>query len=153
MPKVQRSEDAERISAGSMAIKIALERFGHYISTRAWCESFAKTLPVQRIERDGHPYLERYFVGGWNPITKRPGPSIFLHHFVASDSAEQVHSHPWAWSCSLILVGGYREYRCMDSGLQTFEYREFDLNLIGATDRHRIELLERDCWTLFPAVP
>src|SRR3569833_1249508 len=83
---------------------------------RTWCERLAKALPVQHITRDGKPYLERYFAAGWSPLNKQSGPAIFLHHFVASDSATEVHSHPWGWSASLILTGGYREQRCTAHG-------------------------------------
>ena len=32
-------------------------------------------------------------------------------------------------------------------------YRPGDVNVLATTDRHRIELLEADCWTLFLAGP
>ncbi len=119
---------------------------------RAWCEGMATTLDVQHINRDGQLYLERYFAAGWNPDTKQPGPAIFLHHFVASDPSDTVHSHPWGWSSSLILVGGYRETRCVDGGAaSTRYYRAGDVNVLAAHDQHRIELLSSDCWSLFMA--
>lgn len=120
--------------------------------TRAWCEQLAAGLPCQRIDRDGRPYLVRYFAAGWNPHTKRPGPALFLHHFLASDPTDQVHSHPWGWAASVILVGGYREYHCTGSGrTEVRTYRPGDVNILEASDRHRIELLDRECWTLFLA--
>lgn len=120
--------------------------------TRLWCERLAKTLRSQRIDRDGRAYLTRYFVAGWSPHNKQAGPAVFLHHFVASDSSDHVHSHPWGWSCSLILAGGYREQRCTPDGpMQARVYHPGDLNLLGPNDRHRVDLLEADCWTLFLA--
>jgi hypothetical protein len=117
---------------------------------RAWCEAISRGLHVEQIDRDRKPYLLRYFLAGWNPVTKRPGPSAFLHHFVASDPSDTVHSHPWGWSQSLILVGGYREHRCALDGTHTVhDYGPGDVNTLRATDTHRIELLEADCWTLF----
>jgi hypothetical protein len=116
---------------------------------RGWCEGLARTLQVQRIEPRGQPYLNRYFLAGWNPWTKRPGSTVYLHHFVASDPQDEVHSHPWAWGASLILVGGYREYRCDAAGSHMREYRPGETNVVGTQDQHRVELLEADCWTLF----
>lgn len=117
--------------------------------TRAWCESLARTLPVDHILRDQRPYLERYYVAGWNPMNRRTGPALFLHHFVASDS-HQVHSHPWA-ATSLILVGGYREERCTATGVVARECRPGDVNILDPDVRHRIDLLARDCWSLLLA--
>lgn len=122
------------------------------LAARAWCQALARTLPVQHIRRDGQPYLERYFAAGWSPTNRRTGPAIFLHHFVASDAARAVHSHPWGWSASLILAGGYREERCgPDQRVIVREYRPGDLNVIEADDRHRIDLLAADCWSVFLA--
>ena len=124
-------------------------------AARIWCQALARTLTVQHIARhDGRPYLERYFAVGWSPTNRdAEGPKIFLHHFVASDDPVVVHSHPWGWSASLILVGGYREERCAPGGgaVIVSEYRPGDVNVIEADDRHRIDLLEADCWSLFLA--
>jgi hypothetical protein len=134
------------------------------LAARTWCQALARTLPVQHIGRNGQPYLERYFAAGWSPATHRrhghdrhdpqrdSAPAIFLHHFVASDAAEQVHSHPWGWSASLILAGGYREHRCAPDGTVVVrEYRPGDLNVLEADDKHRLDLLAGDCWSVFLA--
>lgn len=121
-------------------------------AARAWCQALARTLPVQHISPHGTPYLERYFAAGWSPTNKRSGPAIFLHHFVASDPDDQVHSHPWGWSASLILAGGYREERCdLDGTASVREYRPGDVNVLEADDKHRIDLLAGDCWSVFLA--
>ena len=121
------------------------------IAARTWCEALARTLQVQHIPRNDRPYLERYFAAGWSPTNRRSGPAIFLHHFVASDSND-VHSHPWGWSASLILVGGYREERCGPGGqVIVREYHPGDVNVLEANDTHRIDLLSADCWTVFLA--
>jgi hypothetical protein len=63
-----------------------------------------------------------------------------------------VHSHPWGWSASLILAGGYREERCGPSGaVFVREYQPGDVNVLEADDRHRIDLLSADCWSVFLA--
>ncbi len=121
-------------------------------AARTWCEALARTLPVQHIQSNGHPYLERYFAAGWSPMNHRAGPAIFLHHFVASDRVDAVHSHPWGWSASLILVGGYREQRCGPAGTVIVRaYGPGDVNVLEADDRHRIDLLGADCWSVFLA--
>jgi hypothetical protein len=121
-------------------------------AARTYCEALAGGLAAQRIDRDRAPYLVRYFLAGWSPSNRRPGPAVFLHHFLASDAYNGLHSHPWAWSASLILVGGYREHRCTGPrGTVVREFRPGDVNVLTATDRHRIELLEADAWTLFLA--
>jgi hypothetical protein len=117
---------------------------------RRWCVEMAARSPSQIIRPHGAPYLTRYFLAGWNPITKRPGPSVFLHHFVGSDPNDSVHSHPWAFACSYILVGGYLEYRCLEDGrAESRVYLPGSVNVLRGGDRHRIDLLERECWTLF----
>jgi hypothetical protein len=125
---------------------------------RAWCEIVASDAIVRHIESQGRPYLDRYFLAGWKPWIgdsepePRAGPALFLHHFVSSDPSGSVHSHPWFFGCSLILVGGYLEERCDLAGVKTTrEYRPGELNVLEAGTRHRIELLEADCWTLFLA--
>lgn len=123
------------------------------MAARAWCQTFARTLQVQHISPNGVPYLERYFAAGWSPTNKRaPAGAIFLHHFVASDPDDAVHSHPWGWSASLILAGGYREERCSEDGqLSVREFHPGEVNVIEADDKHRIDLLAADCWSLFLA--
>jgi hypothetical protein len=125
---------------------------GQVRHARRWCEGLARLLQVQHIRPNGTPYLDRYFAAGWNPTTKHSGPAIFLHHFLASDPNDAVHSHPWAWSVSVILVGGYREHRCRPDGPATVrEYHPGDVNLLLSDDQHRIDLLQKDCWSLFLA--
>jgi len=121
-------------------------------AARCWCQALARTLEVQHITPNGTPYLDRYFAVGWTPTRSKPGPKIFLHHFLASDPNDQVHSHPWGWSASLIMAGGYREERCDAAGQLTVkEYRPGDVNVIEADDKHRIDLLAEDCWSVFLA--
>ena len=116
---------------------------------RVWCEELTRQLRGMRIEPHGRPYLYRYFVAGWNPLTKRAGSTMYLHHFVASDPDEEVHSHPWAWGVSLILAGGYREHRCTgDAPAVVRDYHAGDVNVFTAADLHRVELLGPDCWSL-----
>lgn len=51
-----------------------------------------------------------------------------------------------------ILAGGYKEERCAEDG--TKETRDFlpgDVNVLQPEDKHRIDLIGEDCWTLFLA--
>jgi hypothetical protein len=119
-------------------------------AARAWCTELSRSLRIEAIRRGQRPYLDRYFVAGWNPYDRQRHGALFLHHFRASDEPDRVHSHPWAWALSLILSGGYTEERCDPTGQRTVHtYRPGDVNVLVPTDRHRVELLESDCWTLF----
>jgi hypothetical protein len=121
---------------------------------RQWCADLASRLPMQDIRPHDVPYLTRYFCAGWSPFHKQGSGAVFLHHFVASDPNGAVHSHPWAWGCSLILVGGYTEHRCTQAGRHSVRtYTPGDVNVLQPGDRHRIDLLGADCWTLFLAGP
>jgi hypothetical protein len=122
------------------------------VAAKAWCLGLVRSLDMDCITRDGLPYLNRYYLAGWSPRNRRSGPAVFLHHFVASDANESVHSHPWGWSASLILAGGYREERCDPNGnRQVLEYRPGDVNVLEPDDKHRIDLIGPECWTLFLA--
>ncbi|QSA98619.1 hypothetical protein [Methylococcus sp. EFPC2] len=48
---------------------------------------------------DPEPFFETYFIL----------PGVVLHHFVAPDPEQGFHVHPWKWSISIMLTGGYRE--------------------------------------------
>lgn len=123
------------------------------IAILAWCRQMARTLPSQEIRRQADaPYLTRYYAAGWNPDSRQPGAALYLHRFVSSDPLDQVHSHPWEFGLSLILVGSYREYRCTRGGRGSMrDFRPGDVNYFDPIDRHRIELLTPEVWTLFLA--
>jgi hypothetical protein len=113
------------------------------------------------IRIDGKPYLTRYY-----PLGKLPrlllDCNVFLHHFHASD--ERVyHDHPWKESVSLILWGGYEEFRCAfvrhfndDTRGSIFAetsrvHRPLSVNRLYTGTFHYVRLLneERGCWSLF----
>jgi hypothetical protein len=55
---------------------------------------------------------------------------------------------------SFILAGGYVEHRHRSDKPGKVVQRTFlpgDVNLIGADDFHRVDLLGKDCWSLFVA--
>lgn len=77
-----------------------------------------------------------------------------LHHFLRSDDDRDHHNHPFRWSISLILAGGYTEERVLPDGrVRTRRFRPGMWNVIRQNDFHRItlETAEHGCWTLFLA--
>ncbi len=98
-------------------------------------------LPAREIRGEhGEPYLERYSLCGLH------GWRAYIHRFRASDPDRGLHDHPWGWSCSLVLAGGYREIRTVSYRI----LRPGQINIIRGQDFHRI-LLDpgREAWTLF----
>lgn len=104
--------------------------------------------------RDGsrdmdNPYLERYFLATWL------GCFAYIHRFMESDHDIGVHDHPFGWSFSLILSGGYVEFRMIGIGkdgliLHRRLVRPCRINRIGPHTFHRVELVnEREAWSLF----
>ncbi len=85
------------------------------------------------------PYLTRYKVADLGPIAVR------VHQFHRGDEDPDPHNHPWKGALSLILVGGYREFR---EGKAARDLRPGSWNLITASTFHRVELLDGEAWTL-----
>jgi len=120
---------------------------------RKVCEWLAKRLPHFTIPTpDGKPYLTRYYLFG----ADRAFGNIFLHHFHSSDmdmapsGTYYLHNHPWPWSFSIILVGGYtEERRRADDTIEKRVYKEGCINTLTDKDFHRVELLGEDGWSLF----
>lgn len=96
---------------------------------------------------NGGPYLSKFRLLNLGKDRLR----IYLHRFYRSDEDLELHSHPWEWSFSIILRGGYVETR--EDGQRTYLPGSF--NFIRKDDFHRVELLnETDgAWTLFVAGP
>lgn len=136
----------------------ALERFASMHSDLRG-ESLRRLIP-RKEEGKEIPYLYRNFLAGKETEDGEPG--ILLHKFVASDKIGEIHNHPWRWSVSFILLGAYRESRSMpkrgdfiEKGeiefreIQTRDLLAGDINYIDANDFHRVELLDKEVWTLF----
>jgi hypothetical protein len=76
--------------------------------------------------------------------------SLYLHRFHQPDVDRALHSHPWAWSLSFVLAGGYVEERLIDGEVVTREIRPFTFNWFGKDAFHRVsELRGKETWTLF----
>jgi hypothetical protein len=115
-----------------------------------WLARLAAGLPIRAINGpDGEPYLERYY------LATLFGVRLYLHRFVASDPDRGLHDHPWAWSGSWVLSGGYTELRereTKDGATIVVERRlgAGAINRLSAQTRHRIVLTEGgEAWTLF----
>jgi hypothetical protein len=84
------------------------------------------------------------------------GGHVYLHHFLRSDEdVEDLHSHPWP-AHAYILAGGYVEERRVEDPASTIGYRVVGeryfrpgaVNVIAPDTFHRVDLLERDAWSL-----
>lgn len=141
---------------------------------RRLCRLLASGLGRPRVISDGpgkSPYLSRWYIlgaprmsDGSQPFDEfgdmRPGASwpswggLYLHRFHRSDADRELHNHPWRWSVSLILAGGYLEERRGTAGLvERIARLPGDFNWIGHDDFHRVDLIEEDAWTLFLVGP
>ncbi len=105
--------------------------------------------PARLITINDQPYLERYFVGRWRGVT------FYLHRYVSSDNERFLHNHPWTWSRSIVLSGGYDEEVVTDlaiesqSGCLTMDRRINWWNRIDGNHFHRIANAAPGTWTLF----
>ncbi len=104
---------------------------------------------------DGKDYLNRIAIAGdlpKEPATRRV--NFFLHHILMNDLDRHLHNHPWEWSYSIILSGGYTEERLMPGGTRRRRLRPGMINKLGPHDFHRIlELHGPETWTLFIGGP
>src|SRR4029077_13909184 len=133
----------------------------------------AVRLPPPRIicDRAGKsPYLSRYHLlgaptmpdgsppfdarGVRKPGAQTRGFGVYLHRFHRGDDELELHNHPWVWALSLVLTGGYFEERRLDDDRVVVRHvRAGHVNVIRATDFHRIELADEETWTLFVVGP
>jgi hypothetical protein len=92
-------------------------------------------------------------LGDYDPSLFQGVPHLYLHYFFRGDDDVEVHNHPWLFSVSLILTGGYVEER-WEPATKTIRTRHCypgDINVIRSSDFHRVTLKapDRGCWTLF----
>lgn len=128
-------------------------RLIHYVASR--------TADARWIHLYGKLYLERFILRGGR---EQDGGkvNIYLHRFHQPDDDRGPHCHPWEWSFSVILWGGYVETRAYCSPdfkcakLFVRELGMFSVNRIDSKTFHRVaKLLPRDgeVWTLFVTGP
>lgn len=115
-----------------------------------WFATFFPSITIP--DTTGKPYLTRYFLFG----KERKIFNIFLHYFHASDQDKSergillLHNHPWRWSLSLILAGGYsEELRQADDTVRRTEYAPGSFNYLNDQHFHRVDLLKEGGWSLF----
>ncbi|OHD22132.1 MAG: hypothetical protein A2Y38_10290 [Spirochaetes bacterium GWB1_59_5] len=99
------------------------------------------------IMRTDDPYLSRWWV------LRTPIVKVYVHKFHRSDWDEDLHNHPWAWALSLILKAGYCEERRLGNQVISRLVKPGNINLIRHSTFHRVDLLQKDCWSLFIAGP
>lgn len=88
------------------------------------------------------PYLRRWWV-----IPRNRFFNIYLHNILRSDDDRALHDHPW-WSISIILRGGYYEWRPgyeYGTQLGMMWRRPGCIRFRKATDAHRLELEIEPC--------
>jgi hypothetical protein len=110
--------------------------------------------PSFTISKDGIPYLTRFYV----LLRDWVYGNIFVHFFHRSDMDMGVnglgllHNHPFRWSVSFIIAGGYREERRDLNGVvYTRLVKPFTFNFISNDVFHRVDLLDekKGCWSIF----
>jgi hypothetical protein len=123
-------------------------------------KALAATLPARHIiGEDKTPYLSRYKLHGWMPQDQVETPcSVYLHNIHRADLDEALHSHPWLWSQTTILHGGYIEQRgsVQDGKLWLADARGYRIGEGHVMDQHavhRIMSVAPDTWTLFMVGP
>jgi hypothetical protein len=142
-------------------------------ATRSLLQWLVARIGTPRViyDRDGgSPYLSRWYLIGirrsdddrltgqladtapdhW--LARLPF-NLFLHRFHRSDDDGALHSHPWSWAVSLVLVGGYREERRVGDSVISRVVKPWSINFLRGEDYHRVDLLEEDAWSLFLVGP
>lgn len=126
-----------------------------------WLHRKLSLIAASALVRPENDYFWAHTIGG-DYLLRVKFPRVrrllhfrpMLHHFGRSDHDREHHNHPFNWSISLILVGGYTEER-VDSkgGITTKRFRPGMVNIIRRNDFHRIELTNQElgCWTFFIA--
>lgn len=110
--------------------------------------------PCRLIEINGHPYLERYFIGQVLGIT------VYLHRFVRDDDERHLHNHPWNHALSVVLCGRYTETQadstthasictCRENLIWLSQHQVRWVNYIHRNDFHQITGVKPETWTLF----
>ena len=139
---------------------------GHF---RSGCSGRSGLKTVTIYEDSGvSPYLTRHYLTPDADWWRSRLPGVFLHWFHRGDLDRELHSHPWAWSFSLILWGGYEEERVLGGGdwrrancyatlppvIERRSFAPLSMNFLRETTFHRVTLLDpRGSLTLFIAGP
>lgn len=112
------------------------------------CWKIVQTFPdrTRLIKNYGEDYLLRFYI-------KHNGllPGIYLHRFFRGDQDRELHNHPWLWSFSFILTGGYVEERLTRKGIRFKTRKPLRFNLLSGKTFHRVDLVNKQsgAWTIF----
>lgn len=134
-----------------------------------WLIQRAMRTPYSPIIKNGHLYMERFWLFNAYPDTGESGAdrkwwqfpiSIRIHHIVLPDQDRHLHDHPWN-ARTFILRGAYREAKEQDfsgmSGANPEYYVERqtgDTATLGFGEYHRIVALSSGgAWTMFVTGP
>ncbi len=120
---------------------------------KKFLEWLGSKLPKFTIPQDdGTPYLTRHYLLGKD----RERFNIYLHKFHASDSDTDpsdnellYHNHPFLYSFSIILAGGYVEFKIKDGKQSVKILNPLSFNFINKKIFHRVELISETVWTIF----
>lgn len=155
-----------------MIREIALLRAG-LPSMRDLLTLWSESMPAPKViyDREGSsPYLSRWYpighrseLGGAQTFFDQHPPAgtrehalpfnLFLHRFHRSDDDGALHSHPFEWAVSLVLVGGYSEERRRGDRVVRRDVLPWRINFIRGDTYHRVDLFEHDAWSLFLVGP
>ncbi len=97
--------------------------------------------------QDGSPYLTRVL------FPRALGIRPMLHFIHRPDEDRELHSHPWKFAASFILIGGYTEKRLTGSGVKERSYLPGNLNILSHESWHKITEVYGPTWTLLIAGP
>ncbi len=91
------------------------------------------------------PYLSRYY------LFRGPKSADGSHPFDEFGRPKKniVRSDGWSWGLSFVLAGGYSEEKLVGSEVIRRKVKPFSINFIRPHEFHRVDLLEKDCWTFF----
>lgn len=115
------------------------------------------------IGGDQQPYLSRFQLLNFGRARGR----LWLHRFHRGDEDRELHNHPFAWSGSLVLSGGYEEERLshivrasspgeaddLTCSVTRHFYEPGSVNIIYADTFHRVHLPRGEAWTIFVSGP
>lgn len=109
-----------------------------------------KRPPDLVIGSPDRPYLRRWHLFRWRFF------GVFLHQILRDDDDRALHDHPW-WNVSIILKGGYLEWRShqWDRARDVVWRSAGSIIFRGAHVAHRLSLgsQRKPCWSLFIVGP
>lgn len=127
-------------------------------SVTAYLIKRALRTPFTHIIKDGHVYMERYWLFNPYPTAKDQREdqfpiSVRLHCIRQADHDAHLHDHPW--DCrTIVLKGDYLEIRLEDDEINCYTREPGSTTTFGMDKFHKILIInplpnERGVWTMF----